>query len=123
MRKELQDKLVASYPGIFADVGGDPASSPIAFGIDCDDGWYGIIDALCAAIKARKLDVVAEQCKEKFGGLRFYLRGGDEFVDGLVEMAEAISFRVCETCGNPGKPRRGGWIKTLCDRCSEKRGT
>ena len=56
-----------------------------------------------------------EQIKEKFGGLRFYYQGGDDHIDGMVTMAEVWAGRTCETCGNLGKRREGGWIRTLCD--------
>ena len=59
--------------------------------------------------------VVASQVKEKFGTLNFYYTGGDRYISGLVSMAESMSAVTCETCGNPGKVRRGGWIQTLCD--------
>ena len=55
------------------------------------------------------------QIKEKFGGLRFYYQGGDDHIDGMVTMAEVWAGRTCETCGNLGKRREGGWIRTLCD--------
>lgn len=56
-----------------------------------------------------------EQIKEKFGGLRFYFQGGDKYIDGMVDFAESMSYNICEECGSPGKPRRTGWIRTLCD--------
>lgn len=59
--------------------------------------------------------VVAVQVKEKFGGLRFYYNGGDEYIRGLENMAESMSYRTCETCGAPGKSTKGGWIQTLCE--------
>ena len=59
--------------------------------------------------------VTVAQIKEKFGGLRFYYDGGDEYVSGLVTMAESWAARTCETCGEKGKQRSGGWIRTLCD--------
>lgn len=65
--------------------------------------------------------VVAEQVKEKFGTLRFYYRGGDSTIDGMVRMAEAMSSRTCEECGNPGKPTPGGWIWTLCETHTRKK--
>jgi hypothetical protein len=64
-----------------------------------------------------KVQVRAVQVKEKFGGLRFYVSGGDEYVRGLITMAESFSFRTCEDCGIPGTQRTGGWIRTLCDGC------
>lgn len=60
--------------------------------------------------------VTVAQIKEKFGGLRFYYDGGDEYVSGLVTMAEVWANRTCETCGEKGKQRGGGWIRTLCDK-------
>ncbi len=59
--------------------------------------------------------VVVDQVKEKFGTLRFYYHGGDDYVDGVVRMAEAMTTVTCETCGNAGKTRSGGWVRTLCD--------
>lgn len=65
--------------------------------------------------------VKVTQIKEKFGGLRFYYDGGDDYTDGLVQMAEAWASKTCEECGKPGKSRSGGWIKTLCDEHDETR--
>jgi hypothetical protein len=67
--------------------------------------------------------VVAIQVKEKFGGLRFYYVGGDKIVDGMVRMAESWADNTCEVCGNPGKPRKGGWIRTLCNEHADGRET
>jgi hypothetical protein len=60
--------------------------------------------------------VVAVQVKEKFGGLRFYCDGGDEFTEGLIQMAEIMAECTCEVCGNPGSLRNRSWLKTLCDK-------
>lgn len=60
--------------------------------------------------------VVASQVKEKFGGLRFYYSGGDDYISGIVAMAEEISLRTCEICGDAGKSRNTGWIKTRCEK-------
>lgn len=59
--------------------------------------------------------VVVEQVKEKFGTLRFYYRGGDEYVSGIVSMAEAMTAITCEECGKPGVRTNGGWIKVRCE--------
>ena len=61
-----------------------------------------------------------DQIKEKFGGLRVYFTGGDDYIEGLVSMAEAWSYKTCEVCGERGKPNKGGWIVTLCDNCRHK---
>jgi hypothetical protein len=65
--------------------------------------------------------VVAEQVKEKFGGLRFYYRGGDEYISGLVRMAESMSYVTCEVCSSPAKQTTGGWIVTMCKPCTDSR--
>jgi hypothetical protein len=106
-------------------------------GVCVGEGWWPIISALCAQIDSHVewkqeqkekygrgegcADVTVRQIKEKFGGLRFYYEGGDDVVDGMVRMAESWAARTCEECGNPGKSRHGGWIRTLCDVHEEER--
>lgn len=59
--------------------------------------------------------VVADQVKEKFGTLRFYYSGGDEYVYGIIRMAEAMTAHTCEVCGAPGQAESvSGWVKTVC---------
>jgi hypothetical protein len=60
--------------------------------------------------------VVIQQAKEKFGTLRFYVRGGDDTVHGMIQMAESMSSVICEQCGRPGYAD-GQWIKTKCAIC------
>ena len=72
-------------------------------------------------VPAKVHQVVAVQVKEKFGGLRFYTNGCDDAVYAMISMAESMSVRTCEVCGNPGKVRHGGWISTLCDEHAKGR--
>jgi hypothetical protein len=65
--------------------------------------------------------VTLDQVKEKFGTLRFYYTGGDDIIDGMVQMAEGMSGVTCEGCGNVGERRGGGWVHTYCEPCEEKR--
>lgn len=65
--------------------------------------------------------VVVQQIKEKFGGLRFYCNGGSEGTHGMISLAEDLSYGICEECGNRGERRSGGWIRTLCDEHHVKR--
>jgi hypothetical protein len=65
--------------------------------------------------------VTLDQVKEKFGTLRFYYTGGDDYISGMVSLAESMTAVTCEECGNPGSSRGGGWIHTYCDPCEEKR--
>lgn len=82
---------------------------------------YNFVCKYCPYEKRVIPQLVAEQIKEKFGGLRFYFYGGDEFCEGVVHMAESMSYKTCETCGKPGKPNEVGWISTLCEDCRKKR--
>jgi len=65
--------------------------------------------------------VVATQVKEKYGTLRFYYNGGDDYISGLVDMAVSVSSIMCEECGDLGRVRDGGWIRTLCDEHAKDR--
>ena len=142
MKKELEDKLFEKYPKIFRQRDLPSTETCMCWGITCGDGWYDIIDTLCGAIQTRVDNVnrmikinrknspvylipmkpvedlicEASQVKQKYGGLRFYVDGGDEFTEGLVCMSESMSYKTCEMCGTPGKTE-GRWIKTLCVSC------
>jgi hypothetical protein len=90
-------------------------------GFAVGEGWWPMLESLCGIIQSHIKNhadcqpVKIEQIKEKFGTLRFYYQGGDEFIYGAVWMAEAMSEHLCEECGGLGKRRNGGWIRTLCD--------
>ena len=65
--------------------------------------------------------VTLDQVKEKFGTLRFYYTGGDDYISGMVSLAESMTGVTCESCGNIGESRGGGWIHTYCTPCEEAR--
>jgi len=120
MKKELDDALCAKYPKIFADRHKSMQETCMCWGFDCGDGWYDLIDNLCSLIQnyvdwSKCEQVVAEQVKEKFGGLRFYYRGGDDYIDGAVAIADRLSFTICDVCGNKGTSNKDGWIATRCE--------
>jgi len=115
-------------------------------GVSINEGWYHIVTLLVthmhshitwkrrqrakALLEERagedvyvpeKVDhIEIHQIKEKFGGLRFYFEGGDDYCRGLEVMAETWANRTCEVCGETGKQRGGGWIRTLCDAHEEE---
>jgi hypothetical protein len=71
--------------------------------------------------KQYPITVSVNQIKEKFGGLCFYYTGGDKIIEGMVDCAQSLSYRTCETCGttkNVGQTK--GWIYTCCWDCLEK---
>jgi hypothetical protein len=135
MSPEKTKSLIEKYPLIFKNIT-EPSSGhvylPITlFMFECGDGWFNILDQLCLNIqhhidwKNKKESVVeqvvADQVKEKFGTLRFYHTGGDDYIAGLVTMAESMSGVTCEDCGKPGRSRGFGWITTVCDEHAEER--
>jgi hypothetical protein len=65
--------------------------------------------------------VTLDQVKEKFGTLRFYYTGGDDYIRGMVSLAESLTGVTCESCGNVGERRGGGWVHTYCTPCEEAR--
>jgi len=73
-----------------------------------------LIDRYPIAIPEPIPQVILDQVKEKFGTLRFYYIGGDDYIRGMVTMAESMSGVTCEECGKPGTQTPGGWIKTVC---------
>ena len=126
MKEELEKKLVKKYPKIFTEYKGDPAKTCMSWGMETGDGWFQIIDTMCGLLdnhadpdrnSSPGPQVVASQVKEKFGCLHFYTNGCDDYQDGVIAMAESMSYKTCEVCGMPGKRRGGGWIRTLCDAC------
>jgi hypothetical protein len=85
------------------------------------NGWYGIIKELIEKSIAAGWDKQICQVKEKFGGLRFYINSAPDEVHKLIREAENKSLEICEVCGNPGKQRNDGWIKTLCEEHDKNR--
>lgn len=139
MDSELENTLYEKYPQFFTNKDKSIKESCMAWGCECGNGWFDIISSLCWMIRQHEdnkvwrkkyleendpeklknepeyFPVKFDQIKEKYGTLRVYFSGGDEYVEGLVSMSEAISGKICEVCGNKGEPNKGGWITTLCE--------
>lgn len=103
-------------------------SSPWGKYVSCREGWYEILEDLDNKLSYLDPDYKIMQVKEKFGTLRFYFdTNADALVksimDNCASMAQYASTYTCEYCGErwTAKLREGGWIKTLCDNCNEKR--
>ena len=142
MREELDKLLCEKYPNMMVNRYAPMTETTMCWGFECGDGWYNIISRLMSQIqhhidwkeKQRKWaiewnqehpdqlrpvpelvpQVTLDQVKEKFGTLRFYYSGGDDYVRGMVTMSESISAVTCETCGNAGELRDEGWYYVSC---------
>ncbi len=83
---------------------------------DIGNGWLGLIKILIQEIIELGWDKMLFQCKQKFGGLRFYISGAAEEVHNKISQYQKLSFEICQVCGNSGLIRGDSyWIKTLCD--------
>jgi hypothetical protein len=126
MKLELEKKLYKKYPKIFKQKDLSIQETCMCWGIEVGDGWYWLLDKLCASIQnyidysiTRPPQVKAVQVKEKFGGLRFYVNSADNYVYGIIHFAESLSYHICESCGTTKNVSQNssGWISTLCNKC------
>jgi hypothetical protein len=142
MKEELANELYDKFPTVLTDTCEVTGIVTKCY-LDIGDGWYDLITTICDGVISNQkrheantkllikmgkqqetkeyYPVKAVQIKEKFGGLRFYVSGGDEFDRGVIFTAEAMSRKICETCGQKGKTRDDGWMITLCDEHAEQR--
>ena len=79
-------------------------------------GWYPLIQKLIEDLIELGWNKQVYQVKEKFGGLRFYINTGTEEIHQRIRKAEDESYETCETCGEPGELRKGGWWTVACDK-------
>jgi hypothetical protein len=99
----------------------------MCWGFECGDGWFDLIKRLSERLKEISErtgdDIQAEQVKEKYGTLRFYINGGDEEAYKTIDKAERESEHTCELCGNnAGRlTEQFGWWRVLCQKCETKR--
>ena len=129
MKQENDEYLCKVFPKMTANRNLPMTETAMCWGFECGDGWFPLINQLMSNIqhhldwKNKDSEVVPQvtldQVKEKFGTLRFYYTGGDDYIRGMVAMAEAMSGILCEKCGKPATTNwptlpQGGWVRTLC---------
>jgi hypothetical protein len=127
MKRSLDRALCRDFPLLYKQRDWEMTQTCMCWGFP-GSGWHDIIrdlsEELEPLIEAQDPDARASagQVKEKFGTLRFYLDGDEtDEMRKAVKRAEKRSAVTCEQCGEPGKSRSSGWIKTLCDVCHETR--
>ena len=84
-------------------------------------GWLPLIIQLDEQLAEAYPEYTINQCKEKFGGLRFYVSGVEEDGHKIILDTERKSFSICDVCGKPGKPvaLKGAWVATRCKEHAE----
>lgn len=124
MKKNAQRKIIEKYPKIFAQYELPPSQTAMCWGLECGEGWYGLIDALCADIQ-KYIDtsedvpqIEATQVKQKFGTLRFYYSPYIKEIDKIIWKACEQSEFTCEKCGSTHNvSMTKGWVSPLCEEC------
>ena len=87
---------------------------------DCPAGWESLVRSLSRELDSycrdKGVKLTVDQIKSKFGGLRYYVSGGDSYTEERIREAERKSLTLCEVCGAPAnkpeKPRY--WQVTAC---------
>ncbi|WP_374427489.1 hypothetical protein [Paracoccus sp. (in: a-proteobacteria)] len=116
-------RIMRAWPEVYGPGPWTTGNAMLADGFLCGSGWYPLIERLSADLAAiirhdgfNRFHII--QVKEKFGELRFYVRGGNE--RALTRIAEAMreAETTCEACSAPGLIRtHDGWLSALCDGC------
>jgi hypothetical protein len=96
-------------------------TNPYKYEFAIGDGWFKIVYELVQGIKVNDLKkggwvTKVTQCKEKFGGLRFYVTGTSDKNWALIRNAEQKSYGVCEETGSEVEVGTWiqGWTRTMC---------
>lgn len=140
MRKELEMKLAEKYPFMGRTETSEEQEAKYgrienlfqAFGYECDDGWFSILDSMCDEIltayeeTGQPVNLVVGQVKEKYGTLRFYYH-----FEGQTSGAAAIDFLGQGALRVPGEPNPlhervaaivSKWedkSATVCEKCGK----
>jgi hypothetical protein len=98
-------------------------TNPYEYRFDIYDGWYKLVYELILKIRNNdeakgKWVTKVTQCKEKFGGLRFYVTGTSDKNWDLIREAENKSYGVCEVTGSEVEVGiwNTGWVRTICKK-------
>jgi hypothetical protein len=103
----------------------------MAFGFECDKGWYKLIEDCFHDIDLwiknyePKLydDFRIVQVKEKYGVLTIYANYYPRAIEMIIDYYRIKSYSTCEVCGKDGRTLvRGSWYKTLCEEHAKELG-
>ena len=103
------------------------------WGVECGDGWFILVDGLAKAVEeeiARMFFLGVEsrywprvaQIKQKFGRLRFRVRGPlSARLRAQVRAVEEESYSICGNCGGPRDIPENGNPDADCQSCEATR--
>ena len=102
MKQELENKLYNDFPKLFRQKDLDKSLTCMCWGIECPDEWFDVIHKACKLIQSR-IDnnqhlsdkypqIEFTQVKEKFGTLCMYYHPPTDWVDGVLDMADAMVY-------------------------------
>lgn len=128
MDNQLEQQIFEACPSVFDEGRG------ACRWIECGNGWAEHIGFASRQLEGINRQVpsgqgvYANQIKEKFGGLRYYIGVGEDFpqehmetVQKIVATAENACRVTCEICGEPGENKAiSGWMSCLCEQCRTK---
>jgi len=118
--KYTKEQILNDFPRLFKN------KNSCIYGLETNDGWndliYNVSSLIEDAIEYRmnlqeegKSECYAIQIKSKFGGLRFYVSFDDPYVNGIIALAEKLSYSMCEFCGQKASlVEIKKWYWTLC---------
>lgn len=90
---------------------------------DIGAGWHVLVHELLNDILDLGWDGEVVQIKSKLAELRCYIGAGSEEVHDRIEVAQVLSRKTCEVCGEPGSVvSPNGWMFVTCPQhAPEKR--
>lgn len=104
MDERLEEYLYNKYPEVFDHEEGFIEESCMSIGIECGDGWFGLLNELCNKLSNLDINIKFLQIKEKFGMLRIYYVSEDsenlKYADSIIQDIERRSSKICEFCGS-----------------------
>jgi hypothetical protein len=126
-KKEFEKYLKKKYPIVCRGLLNKTTPSsgyilPIAFGIECGEGWYDLIEYAASKLEGLHQGIEFVQIKEKFGTSRIYVNNHTDEVEKILQFVEQESSTTCEMCGAKGTLFVDlGWWKTRCEKCKHKK--
>lgn len=92
----------------------------------CPEGWLKLLEPVLEKIQRfnesnPKNQILFTTIKEKYGTLNIYVNFLTDDIDDEIEKAEALSEKMCETCGKEGTLKIfKGWMYTSCEEHERK---